>query len=115
MEIGEINKKTVVVTLEGDFDISTASIIERKLKSLISQGKVNIVVNLSKVEYIDSSGLATIILIFKETKKDKGTLRLAETPNKILKILELTRLNELLEIYSSEEEALKEIQPDCKK
>jgi anti-anti-sigma factor len=105
-EVKEIDERTVVVGLQGAIDISNTPEIHKELKSLISQGKVNIVIDLSKVNYIASSGLGMIISCFKEAKKNKGSLKLAEVSDVIVDVFNLTGLNQILEIYPSVNDAL---------
>lgn len=105
-EVKEINERTVVVSLQGAIDISNTPEIYKELKSLISQGKVNIVIDLSKVNYIASSGLGVIISSYKAAKENKGALKLAEIPDVIIDVFNLTGLNQIFEIYPSVNDAL---------
>jgi len=67
------------------------------------------VVSLSDVKFVSSVVLSMIISIFKEAKENNGILRLAETPPEILAVIKIARLDELIEIYSSEEKSLKDL------
>jgi anti-sigma B factor antagonist len=68
-------------------------------------GKV--LINLQKVEYIDSSGLATLVEILKNIKSYGGKLRLSNLSNKVKSLFEITKLEKLFDIFDSHDEALK--------
>ena len=106
MEVKEISEGTAVVSLQGAIDISNALEIKEKLESLINQGRVNIVINLPGVTYIDSSGLGAIISNFKKAEENKGALRFAEVSPIVIDVFNTTGLNKVFEIYNSINEAL---------
>ena len=66
-----------------------------------------VIVNLQKVGYIDSSGLATLVEILKNFRNFGGKLKLCNLSNKVKSLFEITKLEKLFDIKDSEEEALK--------
>ena len=66
---------------------------------------MKIVVNLNGVSYVDSSGLATLVEMLKRTRTYGGKMRLSDLASKVKSLFEITKLEKLFEIYSTEEEA----------
>jgi anti-sigma B factor antagonist len=65
-----------------------------------------IVLHLGEVEFIDSSGLGTIVRSLTSTRQVHGDLKLCNVPERVLKVLELSQLTKLFEIHESEENAV---------
>ena len=66
----------------------------------------SIVLHLGDVGFIDSSGLGTIVRAFSSTRQAHGELKLCNVPPFVHKVLEMSRLNSVLESHESEEEAI---------
>ena len=76
-------------------------------KNLIAEGKKNIIVNLEKVSWINSTGLGILISGYTSVRKGGGDLVLIHVGERIESILYVTKLNLLFNTYDSEEEAAK--------
>lgn len=75
-------------------------------KSLIDRGKKNIVVNLEKVSWINSTGLGILISGYTSVRRGGGDLVIMHASDRIESILYVTKLNLLFKSYESEESAL---------
>lgn len=75
-------------------------------KSLIDQGKKNIIVNLEKVSWINSTGLGILISGYTSVRRGGGDLVIMHASDRIESILYVTKLNLLFKAYENEEEAL---------
>jgi len=75
-------------------------------KSLIDQGKKNIIVNLEKVSWINSTGLGILISGYTSVRRGGGDLVIMHASDRIESILYVTKLNLLFKAYESEEEAV---------
>ena len=94
-----------LVMLEGDVDMGSSRELRKVFQGLWS-GKVSpIVVDLGKVPYIDSSGLATLVECFKEVSKYKGKFALAGMTQNVREVFRLARLDTVLTIFDSVEQA----------
>jgi len=101
------NKSGIMVCrLEGEVDINSSPEIKKVFDKLISSKTPKIVVNLSKVTYVDSSGLATLVEILKNMRTYGGKLRITDMSPKIKSLFEITKLEKLFEIMLNEEDAL---------
>jgi len=106
----EINIKrdgaSSVVYVTGDVDLySSPQLRETVLDLFQNRGQEKVVVNLSAVEYIDSSGIASLVEGLQEARKRKGRFVLTGLNEGPRHVLELTRLLNVFEIDKSEEEA----------
>lgn len=100
------NKNGVAVChIEGEIDINSSPSIKKSFDKLLSSKTPKIVVNLSKVTYVDSSGLATLVEILKNMRSYGGRLRLTNLSPKIRSLFEITKLEKLFEIMADEETA----------
>ena len=95
-----------VCHVDGEIDINSSPQIKKSFDKLISSKTPKIVINLTKVTYVDSSGLATLVEILKNMKSYGGRMRLAGMSSKIKSLFEITKLEKLFEIIADEESAI---------
>ena len=91
------------VTLEGE----TSARFKEKIRGFIADGCSSLIVDLGPVRFIDSSGLGALISALKVLRAHDGDLVLANVPEPVQAVLEITRLLRVFEIYSTAEDALK--------
>ena len=96
----------VVCYVEGEIDINTAPDIKKAFDKLTSGREAKILINLDRVAYIDSSGLATLVEIFKNMRTYGGKMKISNMSSKVRSLFEITKLDKLFDISSSEEEAI---------
>ena len=89
-----------------------AEIFREVFKSLVDQGKKNIVVNLEKVSWINSTGLGILISGYTSIRRGGGDLVIMHASDRIESILYVTKLNLLFKSYETEEDALKSFAED---
>lgn len=87
-------------------DAEVSDIYKQKIKKLIDQGKLNIVLDMSETEFIDSSGLACMVSRILEIRSKGGDLRLSLAGAEVKNILELTNLNMIFKSYPNSEDAI---------
>lgn len=95
-----------VLYMEGSLTVATAQDVFSQTVSLLEDGETKFLLQMSAVEFIDSTGLGTIVRLSKRVREAKGELSLAEPQPKILEMFELTRLDKIFPIYKTYEEAL---------
>lgn len=94
-----------VVAVSGEVDLSTSPQVRDALLGCISAGS-GVVVELSGVSYIDSSGVASLVEAF-QTAKSKGlSFSLAQISETPLRVLKLARLDQVFVIHETLDEAL---------
>jgi anti-sigma B factor antagonist len=99
------SENTTILDIAGNIDLQNSPHMR---KALLENLKVaaRVVVNLQNVPYIDSSGIASLVEGLKASQNLKNRLILTGLSPMAHKVLELTRLTPLFEIYATEEEAL---------
>ncbi len=108
MKIHQKQKEEVqVFELAGDLDFHTSPGLRDKLQEVIEKKLTKIVVNLKKVSYIDSSGLATFVEAFQKVKRYNGKLVLTELEPAVRSVFEIAKLDSVFLLANSEEEAFK--------
>ncbi len=81
-----------------------------EVKSLIAQGYVDILLNMSRVSWINSTGLGVLVSGFHSVKKNGGTMKIAEVSDRIDNILNVTQLKLVFETYDREEKGVASFQ-----
>ncbi|HET7184558.1 MAG TPA: STAS domain-containing protein [Terriglobales bacterium] len=89
---------TPTLICRGRITTETSGLFKSEVKKLIPQSKL-IVVDLSKVDYIDSSGLGTVLATYVSAKTSGCTLKLVNLNQRIKELLQLTRLASVFEGY----------------
>ena len=95
-----------VLDVVGEIDIYTTPQFKEAVSEAIDQNKPAIVINMEKVTYMDSSGFGTLLSATKRLRPLDGALYLSGCNEGIQRMLQITRLNTIFGVYSSEQEAL---------
>jgi anti-sigma B factor antagonist len=94
-----------VVTPAGEIDLASAPRLKSSLVGLLDEGYTRFVLDLSEVRYLDSTGLG-VLIAFSRRLTDNGQIVLAQAPESVLGLLELTGLDAQFETVASVEDAL---------
>lgn len=94
-----------VIAFSGDIDLQTSPDARKALLSLVGQGQP-ILVDLSGVGYIDSSGVASLVECLQSAKKSGQKLALVSVSEGALRVLQLARLDRVFTICASIDEAI---------
>jgi anti-anti-sigma factor len=105
--IGRHDDECAVVTLTGPITLgSSLSLAESQVRALINGGARKIVLDLSRVDHIDSAGLGMLVYAYGSLCSRGGALRLCGVAPRVLSVLEVTRTNTLLSIDATLEDSL---------
>lgn len=85
-----------IVEVEGEIDLYTTPDFQGTLQSLIGKGEKLLLIDLKKVSYVDSSGMAAIIEAFRSLKRGGGSLVLCSVNRNVLHVFEIARLDRAL-------------------
>lgn len=94
-----------VLTIDGRLNVVTAPAMKREVQSVLQHGDVKLAVDLSAVEFIDSSGLGALIGGLKAARTAGGDLRIAGATEQVISVLRLTNLDKVLRVYESAQSA----------
>ncbi len=100
------SRGTAVVELSGRLDLLSAAEVRQQISTAVADGNQRLVVDMSGVEFIDSTGLGSLVSGLKATRLAGGDLRLARPGEQVRTILKLTTLDRVLKPYETTEEAL---------
>ena len=98
-----------VLRLSGELDLRNVPEVRRAIRGLIDEGQVSFIINLTNLEFIDSSGLGVLVGGLARVREKEGTIKLACSNRRILRVFEMTRLTQLFDIYDSEEAAAQDL------
>ena len=96
-----------ILELEGEVDLSCSPDARKHILGCLEK-KQDLLVDLSRVTYIDSSGVASLVEGYQMAKKQKLKFALVGVSESAMNVLELARLDKVFPIYASLEERLRE-------
>lgn len=94
-----------IVAIKGDVDLYSSPSVRKAIIALTEKKMPLILVDLSNVSYMDSSGVATLVEGLQQTGKYKGHFKLFGLGLAVREVFELSRLDKVFEIYANEEAA----------
>ncbi|HEX9750136.1 MAG TPA: STAS domain-containing protein [candidate division Zixibacteria bacterium] len=83
-----------------------ATVLHEQIHELISQSKLRVVIDLAKVDWMNSTGLGILIAGLTTLRDNKGDLKLACVTDKIQSLLTITKLITVFDAYDTVEEAI---------
>lgn len=96
----------LICSITGEIDINTSPEVKKAFDKVTRDKHKKVVIDLSVVGYIDSSGLATLVEILKNFRNYGGKLKLSNLSGKVKSLFEITKLEKLFDITDKLEEAL---------
>ena len=107
LKLGHYSKDGIeVVDVGGEIDIYTAPRLRELLIDLAGKNTCQLIVNLEKVEFLDSTGLGVLVGGLKRVRAHDGSLDLVCTQERILKIFRVTGLTKVFGIHETVEQAI---------
>ena len=107
LKLGHYAKDGIeVIDVQGEIDMYTAPRLRELLIDLVSKGHYQLVVNLDKVGFLDSTGLGVLVGGLRRVRAHDGSLDLVCTQQRILKIFRITGLTEVFGIYETVDQAI---------
>ena len=103
LEQGEIVK---IVVQEERMDAHNSGDLKEQMLQLFDDGKCNLIIDLTAVRFVDSSGLGALVSGFKNASARDGSLKLCCLQPQVRSMFELTRLHRVFEIFVSVDEAM---------
>jgi len=97
---------TTVVALAGEVDLHHTPDVHKALVSACEEKPKRLVVNLESVSYLDSSGIGTLVEVFRRVNGYGGVLVLCGLNDRVHSVFEITKLDKFFKICATEAEAL---------
>jgi anti-sigma B factor antagonist len=95
-----------IVEVGGEIDVYTAPRLREAVVAAIEEGNTRLVIDVEKVEFLDSTGLGVLVGALKKVRADSGTLDIVCTQERILKIFDITGLDKVFGLHRSVAEAI---------
>ena len=99
-------RTSAVVAAGGELDMDTATLLHHQLAAQVTQGRVNLVLDLAGVPFMDSSGLNIVLRAMSETRQLDGCLLLASPTDTVRRLLDLTGVSLTSKPFDTVEQAL---------
>lgn len=101
-----VDADTQLLRARGELDLYAAPELKRRLASAIDAGKTRIVVDLTDASFMDSTALGVLLGALKRLRVRDGALAIASEQPTILRILEVTGMNQVLDLHKTADDAL---------
>ena len=96
-----------ILTVDGDLVIGESETLFKKtVVRLLEEGKVNLLVDLRRVNFLDSSGLGALVRALTNSQKEGGQTKLLGAGPQVRKLLEMTKLDSVFENFTDMETAV---------
>jgi anti-sigma B factor antagonist len=102
----EIDETRVILRVVGEIHATTAPEFSERLNAAIAQGRTGVVLDLTGVEFIDSTGLSVLLNGLRRVTRVRGTMVLACANPTVLRLFEITKLDSTFEIVADCDEAV---------
>jgi anti-sigma B factor antagonist len=105
----ELDERTVVIKVAGEIHATTAPEFSTRLNNAIEGGKTGVVLDLTAVEFIDSTGLSVLLNGLRRVTRVRGTMVIACANPTVLRLFEITKLDSTFEILADCDEAIERV------
>ena len=105
IDVMELGGGMAVVKLQGKLNMVSARSFRDSVVEAVAAGHVRLAIDLSGVDFIDSSGLGALISVLKTTRQAGGDLRIASPNEQVRLVLQLTNMDRLLSAYDDAKSA----------
>jgi len=107
----DIENNKAILKFDGEviFDNSNQLKEEAKKRLKKKEEVESLIIDLSHVPYLDSSGVGVILSLFKFMRNRNGSLSIAEANEKINRVFDVTKMTEIIPVYASLEEAVQQV------
>lgn len=95
-----------VLVLQGEVDMSNSPALRAKALEVVNTAPPIFVIDMTEVEYMDSSGLGTLVEALKWSNGKDMQLRLVGVSENVKNVFDISRLTSFFQFYNSQEEAL---------
>jgi anti-sigma B factor antagonist len=106
MNVRKIDDRTSAIDIQGEINAYAENILMDAYTQATSADAKNIILNFSGLDYMNSSGIGLLVTLLIRANRQKQRLLAAGLSEHYRQIFELTRLNEAISIFPTEEEAL---------
>ena len=107
-----LDPQTHLIAVRGEVHVSTAPEFSERLNDAIAKGMTGVVIDMTNVEFIDSTGLSVLLNALRRVTRQQGSLALAVSNPTVLRLFEITRLDSTFDIAPDREGAIAKVRRD---
>jgi anti-sigma B factor antagonist len=104
-----LDQQTHVIAVRGEIHVSTAPEFSERLNEAIASGKTGVIIDMTGVDFIDSTGLSVLLNALRRVTRQQGALALAVSNPTVLRLFEITRLDSTFDIAPDREAAVQRV------
>lgn len=98
--IGEtVVNHVIVLSLKGRLDSTSAGELREKVRDCLKKNQIHIVIDLAEIDFVDSSGLGSLVTCLRSANKVGGDIKIAAVQDRVRAVFELIRLHRVFDIY----------------
>jgi anti-sigma B factor antagonist len=114
LDIQERDREGItMLDLDGRLTVGNEMTTYREaMQKLIDAGKRSIVLNMQKVDYVDSTGLGALVMTYTTLNKAGGKIKLLNLTRRSIELLVMTKLTTIFEVFDDEQNAINSFFPD---
>lgn len=105
MDTRTVDQALPAIELEGEVDVYTAPQLKQQMITLLESGAKGMIVDLTKVDYLDSTALGVLIGGLKRMRETDGNLVLVCPSPRIRRVFEITGLDKIFDLFGTADEA----------
>lgn len=106
------DERTRIIAAEGEVHVSTANAVSEAIGAALADGRTAIVLDLTDVGFIDSTGLSVLLNALRRITRARGRLALVCTSPTVLRLFTITKLDTTFDIVATREDALERVHRD---
>ena len=101
-----LDEQTHLIAVRGEVHVSTAPEFSERLNDAIAGGKTGVVIDMTGVDFIDSTGLSVLLNGLRRVTRARGAMLIACANPTVLRLFEITKLDSTFEILPDCDEAI---------
>jgi len=102
-----------ILDLDGRLTVGDeVATFRERMQKLIESGQKNIILNMNKVDYVDSTGLGALVMCYTTLQRAGGNVRLLNLSRRSIELLVMTKLATIFEVFNDEQNAINSFFPD---
>ena len=109
---GREREGIAILDLKGRLVVGDSNLLREKVSEHSTAGQLKVALNLAEVDYIDSTGLGTLVICFTSLQKSGGALKLYSLNRRNIELLLLTKLSTVFNIFEDEQQAINSFFPE---
>lgn len=106
VQLSEGSGRCAVLTVSGDVDRDLVPAVRAALDELIAEGRVQIVLDVKNVTFMDSAGLGALVYGMRSSEAEQGGLRVAGAGMQVRRLMKLSGLDEAVAMFPDVDTAL---------